>query len=124
LAATEGALNQIAAATQRSRSPLRGKTRIGLRVGSVLGRYKMAKHFRLTIEETGFSFTRDETSIAREAALDGIYVIRTSLPAAALTSDESVRALCRAPALQTPCWRPSHGHARAPRRADRAGPPL
>jgi hypothetical protein len=95
LAATERALNEIAAATQRPRNPLRGKARIGLRVGGVLGRYKMGKHFQLTIDETGFSFTRDEASIAREAALDGIYVIRTSVPAAALTSDEAVRSYKR-----------------------------
>jgi Transposase DDE domain len=91
LAATERALNQIVAATQRAHKPLRGKDRIALRVGGVLGRYKMRKHFQLTIEETGFSFTRDEHSIAREAALDGIYVVRTSVPAAALSADEAVR---------------------------------
>src|SRR6516162_4254129 len=91
LAATERALNQIAAATQRLRNPLRGQTRIALRVGGVLGRYKMRKHFKLAIEETGFSFTRDEHSIAREAALDGIYVIRTSVPAATLGSEDAVR---------------------------------
>jgi len=91
LAATERALSQIAAATQRLRNPLRGKTRIALRVGGVLGRYKMRKHFKLAIEETGFSFTRDEHSIAREAALDGIYVIRTSVPAATLGSEDAVR---------------------------------
>ena len=95
LAATERALNQIAAATQRPRNPLRGKARIALRAGGVLGRYKMRKHFDLTIDETGFSFTRDDVSIAREAALDGIYVIRTSVPAAALTSDEAVRSYKR-----------------------------
>ena len=91
LAATERALNQIVAATQRLRNPLHGKTRIALRVGGVLGRYKMRKHFKLAIEETGFSFTRDEHSIAREAALDGIYVIRTSVPAATLGSEDAVR---------------------------------
>ena len=91
LAATERALNQIVAATQRLRNPLRGKTRIALRVGGVLGRYKMRKHFKIAIEETGFSFTRDEHSIAREAALDGIYVIRTSVPAATLGSEDAVR---------------------------------
>jgi DDE family transposase len=95
LAATERALNQIAAATQRPRSPLRGKAPIALRVGSVLGRYKMRKHFHLTIEQTGFSFTRDEQSIAREAALDGIYVVRTSVPIAALGADEAVRSYKR-----------------------------
>lgn len=72
LAASERALNQIVAATRRPRNPLRGKARIALRVGGVLGRYKMRKHFRLTIEETSFAFTRDDASIAREAALDGI----------------------------------------------------
>jgi hypothetical protein len=91
LAATEQTLNRIVAATQRTAKPLRGKARIALRVGSVLGRYKMRKHFRVSFEETGFSFTRDEDSIAQEAALDGIYVIRTSVPAAALSCDEAVR---------------------------------
>ena len=91
LAATEQALNRVVAATQRSAKPLRGKARIALRVGSVLGRYKMRKHFRLNIEETGFSFTSDKDSIAQEAALDGIYIIRTSVPAAELSCDEAVR---------------------------------
>src|SRR6202047_690255 len=91
LAATEQARNQIATATQRPRNPLQGKAHIALRVGAVLGRYKMRKHFNLTIEETGFSFTRDEQSIAREAALDGIYVVRTSVPAAALAAEQAVR---------------------------------
>jgi hypothetical protein len=91
LAATEQALNQIAAATQRPRNPLRGEVRIALRAGGVLGRYKMRKHFKLTIAQTSFSFTREEESIAREAALDGIYVIRTSVPAAALPAEQAVR---------------------------------
>ena len=91
LAATERALNQIVAATQRLRNRLHGKARIALRVGGVLGRYKMRKHFKLAIEETSFSFTRDEHSIAREAALDGIYVIRTSVPAATLGPEDAVR---------------------------------
>jgi hypothetical protein len=95
LAATERQLQEIAAATQRERQPLRGKARIALRVGAVLGRYKMRKHFRLTIEETSFSFARDDASIAREAALDGIYVIRTSLPGAALAADGAVAAYKR-----------------------------
>jgi hypothetical protein len=95
LSATERALNQIAAATHCPRNPLRGKARIALRVGAVLSRYKMRKHFQLTIEETGFSFSRDEQSIAREAALDGIYVIRTSVPAAAFSAAEAVRSYKR-----------------------------
>jgi transposase len=95
LAATERALNDIAAATHRPRKPLQGKDRIALRVGGVLDRYKMRKHFQLTIEDTNFSFTRDEESIAREAALDGIYVIRTSVSATALSADEAVRSYKR-----------------------------
>ena len=95
MAATERQLQEIAPATQRERNPLRGKARIALRVGGVLGRYKMRKHFRLTIEETSFSFARDDASIAREAALDGIYVIRTSVPDVALAPDEAVQAYKR-----------------------------
>lgn len=95
LAATERQLQAIAAATQRERNPLRGKARIALRLGGVLGRYKMRKHFRLTIEDTGFTFARDDTSIAREAALDGIYVVRTSVPGAALAADGAVAAYKR-----------------------------
>src|SRR5262249_28291701 len=95
LDATERHLQEIAAATQRERNPLRGKARIALRVGSVLGRYKMRKHFRLTIEDTSFNFARDDSSIAREAALDGIYVIRTSVPGSALAADDAVTAYKR-----------------------------
>jgi hypothetical protein len=95
LEATERALGRIGAATQRARNPLRGRARIGQRVGAVLGHYKMRKHFLLTIEESSFSFARDAASIAREAALDGIYVVRTSVPAAALSSDEAVRSYKR-----------------------------
>ena len=95
LAATERKLGEIVTATQRPRNPLRGKDQIALRVGTALARYKMRKHFRLSIAETDFSFTRDEQSIAVEAALDGIYVIRTSLPAEALAADEAVRSYKR-----------------------------
>jgi Transposase DDE domain len=95
LAATERALNDTAAATRRQRNPLQGQDRIALRVGGVLDRYKMRKHFQLSIEDTGFSFTRDAESIAREAALDGIYVIRTSVSATALSADEAVRSYKR-----------------------------
>jgi transposase len=90
LAATEKQLSRVAAATQRKRKPLRGNKEIGLAVGKVLGRYKMGKHVRLTIEEDSFRWERKPTSIEREAALDGIYVIRTSVPAESLTSDQVV----------------------------------
>lgn len=90
LAATERHLDRIAAATRRKRNPLRGKKEIGLAVGKVLGRYKMGKHFRLCIEEESFRAERKREQIEREAALDGLYVIRTSVAAAALEAPEVV----------------------------------
>jgi transposase len=81
LQATERELEKVAAATQRVANPLRGKDRIGLRVGRVMGRFKVGKHFKLTITEERFGYQRNPTTIAEEAALDGIYVIRTSVQA-------------------------------------------
>src|SRR5205823_5440055 len=82
LAATENELARIAARVQRARNPLRGAAAIGQAVGAVLGRRHMAKHFQITIADNAFSFAQNPLSIAAEAALDGIYVIRTNLPAA------------------------------------------
>lgn len=90
LEATEKQLNKIVTATQRKKRPLRGRREIGLAVGRVLGRYKMGKHFRLFIEEDGFRCERKQDNIEREAALDGIYVIRTSVPAETLSSENVV----------------------------------
>jgi hypothetical protein len=92
LEATERELNKIVAATERPRRPLKGEAPIGLHVGKVLHRFKMAKHFRLDIREAGFSYARDEMKIAEEAALDGIYVVRTSVQKAVLDTEEAVRA--------------------------------
>jgi hypothetical protein len=92
LAATEQDLAKIRAATLRARRPLRGRDAIALKVGAVLGRRKMAKHFRLTIADEDLSFARDEAAIAREAALDGFYVLRTSVPAATLDAAATVLA--------------------------------
>ena len=80
MAATEKKLEEVVTATKREKRALRGKDKIGLRVGRLLNKYKMAKHFLLEIGETEFSFRRDEEKIAAEAALDGLYVIRTSVP--------------------------------------------
>ncbi len=80
LAATEKELTPIAAATRRANRPLRGKDKIALRVGKVINHYKMAKHFTIEITDESFTFTRNTEAIAAEAALDGIYVLRTSLP--------------------------------------------
>ena len=90
LAATEKKLDKIVAATERNRRPLRGEKQIALKVGKVLGRSKMAKHFQLRIEEDRFSYERDQANIDREAALDGIYVIRTSVGAEELSSEDTV----------------------------------
>jgi transposase len=92
VAATEKQLQAIVAATQRKKNRLRGKDKIGLRVGRVVNRYKVAKHFELTITEEGFSYQRNEQRIAEEAALDGLYVIRTSVPEERLDSAGTVRA--------------------------------
>ena len=91
LAATEKALEKIAAATQRAKRPLRGRSAIGLRVGRVLGRYKMGKHYRIRIEEDAFHYARKPESIEREKNLDGIYVIRTNVAAQSLAAAEVVR---------------------------------
>ena len=92
LAATERELDKVVAATQRPRRPLRGQDAIGLRVGRVLGRFKMAKHFRIDIEDASFRYERVDELIAAEAALDGIYVIRTNVPAQAFSSEQAVQA--------------------------------
>ncbi|MDQ5839955.1 MAG: transposase, partial [Chloroflexota bacterium] len=60
---------------------LSGAGKIGIRVGKVIGRYKMAKHYNLTITDTEFAYERDTDAIAAEAALDGLYLIRTTVPA-------------------------------------------
>lgn len=90
LAATEKELAKIHAATQRTKNPLRGKGKIGLKLGRIINKYKMAKHFLLTITETGFTAQRRTESIAREAAIDGIYVVRTSTSEDLLTASETV----------------------------------
>jgi hypothetical protein len=91
LAATERELGRIAAAVARKRQPLRGAAKIGLQVGAVLDKHKMAKHFTLDIDDERFGFTRKTEVIAAEAALDGIYVVRTSLPATVLDDASTVR---------------------------------
>lgn len=90
LAATEQKLDEIVAATQRARQPLLGQDRIALRVGKVIERYNVAKHFCLQITDNAFSYQRDAQAIAQEAALDGIYVIRTSVAEDAMAAEDTV----------------------------------
>jgi len=92
LTATERDLASIVQATTRTRRPLRGRDAIGLRVGRVLNHYKVGKHFRVEITDHSFHYDRDAERIASEAALDGIYIIRTSVPATALDATATVRA--------------------------------
>lgn len=91
LRATEQELEKIVQATTRPQRRLRGKDRIGLRVGKVVGKFKVAKHFTLEIDEECFRYARKHEHIAQEAALDGIYVIRTSVPAERLDTETTVR---------------------------------
>jgi hypothetical protein len=90
LTATETDLAKIAAAVQRPRRPLRGTGKIALRADRVLRRRKVAKHFRTEITDDRFSYARNTGSITAEAALDGIYVLRTSVEASGLASGEVV----------------------------------
>ena len=92
LVATERDLAAIRDRVQRARAPLQGKAEIGLKVGEVLHRHKMAKHFELTIGDASFSYRRKAEAIAAEAALDGLYVVRTNLPAEAMGDAETVTA--------------------------------
>jgi transposase len=91
LAATERDLTRIQAAVTRKRHPLRGTAEIALAVGAVINKHKMAKHFDLDIAEAAFRFARKATEIAAEAATDGVYVVRTSLPAETLDDAAAVR---------------------------------
>ena len=92
LAATELDLAKIAAATERPRSPLRGEQAIALRVGRVIERFHVAKHFELTITDSTLAWRRRDEAIKAEAALDGLYVIRTSLAAELLDASAAVAA--------------------------------
>lgn len=92
LAATDKLLEEIRAATQRAKRPLKGKDKIGIRVGKVINRYKMGKHFITEIEEKRFEYRRDQQKIDHEASLDGIYIVRTSVGREHLEDHAAVRA--------------------------------
>lgn len=91
LQATEKALGRLEAEVKRRTKKPLGKAEIGVKAGRVLGRFKMGKHFTLTIAEGVFVWARREESIRREADLDGIYVVRTSEPAERLSAPDAVR---------------------------------
>jgi len=89
LAATEKELRKVQVRIENG--SLAGRDKIGVRAGKVINKYKVGKHFALTIEENGFTFKRLESQIAAEAGLDGLYIIRTSVPKKQMSSDEAVR---------------------------------
>lgn len=91
LEATEHSLMQIQAATRRAQRALHGKDKIALKVGALINRYKVAKHFDVVVSDDSLAFTRKHAAIAAEAALDGIYVVRTSLAAETLDATGLVR---------------------------------
>ena len=90
LAATERDLSRIRQAVLRKRAPLRGEAEIGLAVGAVLDKHH--KHFETAIADTSLVYRRADNTIAAEARLDGIYVIRTNVPKEALSPEETVGA--------------------------------
>jgi len=90
LDATQRDLAAIKQRVERKRAPLHGADKIGIAVGAVIGRHKMAKHFQIKIADDRFAFCRNQAEIAAETARDGIYVIRTNLPADAMTDPQVV----------------------------------
>ena len=92
LAATEKELEPIVAATRRPKNPLRGAAAIGVRVGKVINRYKVAKHFVTTITDESFSFQRNEAGIAEEQQLDGLYIVRSNVEPEQFDAAQTVRA--------------------------------
>jgi len=89
LEATQKELEKVRASVTAGR--LSGKAKIGVRIGRVVNKYKVAKHFELTVEDGSFGFKILEEKVAAEAALDGIYVIRTNVPKRQLGTAEAVR---------------------------------
>jgi hypothetical protein len=88
IAATQRELEKVQAMVLSGR--LEGRDKIGVRVGKVINKYKVAKHFDLDIKDHSFGFKVNEQCVAAEAALDGLYVIRTSVDAAMMSSEQAV----------------------------------
>jgi len=89
MAAIAERLEKVRQRIERGR--LHGKDEIGVRVGKVVNKYKVAKHFKLAIHDDRFDFEIDQEKVVAEAALDGIYVVRTSLPEPRMRADDTVR---------------------------------
>jgi transposase len=92
---TEAGLAKVAANCERPRKPLEGKGEIGLKAGAVLSKFKMGKYFKVRVGDYSLGYFRNQELLDQEAALDGIYVIRTSVPKAELSDQEAVLAYKR-----------------------------
>lgn len=92
LQVTEQELNKIVIATSRDKRALKGADQIGLRVGRVLHAKGVGKYFNISITEESLSFSRNEVAIAKDSALDGVYIIRTSVQSETLDAAQTVRA--------------------------------
>ncbi len=92
LRATEAELEKVREATKREKWILKGADRIGLRVGKIINRYKMAKHFILDIADESFYYRRNEDKVKKESLLDGFYIVRTSVNAEQMGAEEVVKA--------------------------------
>lgn len=92
LQATEQELYKIVIATSRDKRALKGADQIGLRVGRVLNSKGVGKYFNISLTDESFTYSRNEAVIASDAALDGVYIIRTSVPAQTLDAVSTVRA--------------------------------
>ncbi len=95
LDATVAELTKVRAMVEHGKLKGKGRDQIGIRVGKVINKYKVGKHFDLDIKDGAFDFAINQERVADEAALDGIYVIRTSLPAKQSSADETVRSYKR-----------------------------
>jgi len=92
IVATERDLAKVVAAIARKTRPLRGVAEIGVALGAVLDKHKVGKHFELAISDAHLAYRRKTNQIAEEAALDGLYAVRTSLPKETLADEATVRA--------------------------------
>jgi transposase len=87
---TEKALQKVADSCAREKQPLEGKGEIGLKAGAVLSKFKVGKYFRVHVGDHGLRFARNQDILGRDAAMDGIYVIRTSVPKEVMAAEKAV----------------------------------
>ena len=90
LNATEKELEKIISATQREKNKLKGKDKIGIRVGKIINRFKAGRYFKVSIEEDGLKYTKNEEKIQQEQQLDGVYIVRTSVKKEVLSAEEAI----------------------------------